>query len=218
MVKIFPMARWEPIPCSSAWQEWRPTTSGMRPEFVPSMWRVRAIEVRIAPSSMNYRREDRGSVKMQRKPLGALFGPSNTPYCSSFSCSSLVCQVRATNYWFILQQLAHKVLFCHVGSARRVGQPEASGSFSWRERPLGCEDHEESWGGSHTDASWGQIHHHLVPWRFARRHHPRGTPGEGLGRAALSYHWLLTAWWNPQEFMSVEMKCPEKVGLSELFR
>jgi hypothetical protein len=29
---------------------------------------------------------------------------------------------------------------------------------------------------------------------------------------------LLTAWWNPHEFMSVEMKCPEKVGLSELFR
>ena len=45
---------------------------------------------------------------------------------------------------------------------------------------------------------------------------PRGP--QGLGRAALSYHWLLTAWWNPHELMSVEMKCPEKVGLSELFR
>ena len=55
-----PTIRLVPILCYSAWPGWPLTTNAMRHAFAPSMWKVRAIEVQIAPSSMNYHREDRG--------------------------------------------------------------------------------------------------------------------------------------------------------------
>jgi hypothetical protein len=146
---------------------------------------------------MKYRREDRGSVKMQRKPLGDLFGPSNTPYCS-FSCSSLFCQVRnkllihlaaakITSYfamWAQRGELANQKLRDRFHGEN---DPLAAKIMRRAEEDLTLMPPEDK---SITTLYLGGLPAGTIPG--GPQWDPRGP--QGLGRAALSYHWLLTAW------------------------